>query len=57
MRADQRRFRRALGSLTRIWSAKPETGKRVRQRIEAVLDFATAIGICVGDNPERWRGL
>ena len=35
---------------------KPETASRVRQRIEAVLDYATALGARTGDNPARWRG-
>lgn len=45
-----------ISSLTPIWSEKPETANRVRQRIEAVLDYATALGIRIGDNPARWRG-
>ncbi len=43
-------------ALTPIWTAKPETANRVRQRIEAVLDYASALGIRAGDNPARWRG-
>jgi integrase len=39
-----------------IWSAKPETAKRVRERVEKVLDFATALKLRTGDNPARWRG-
>ena len=39
-----------------IWTAKPETASRVRQRIEAVLDAATARGHRSGENPARWRG-
>ena len=45
-----------IAALTPIWSAKPETANRVRQRIEAVLDYASALGIRAGDNPARWRG-
>ncbi len=45
-----------IGTLTPIWSDKPETASRVRQRIEAVIDYATALGIRSGDNPARWRG-
>lgn len=45
-----------IGSLTPIWTDKPETASRVRQRIEAVIDYATALGIRSGDNPARWRG-
>lgn len=28
----------------------------MRQRIEAVIDYTTALGIRTGDNPARWRG-
>jgi integrase len=45
-----------LEVLTPIWTAKPETASRVRQRMEAVLDYARAIGSREGDNPARWRG-
>lgn len=36
-----------------IWEATPETGKRLRSRIERVLDYATAHGFRAGDNPAR----
>lgn len=39
-----------------IWALKPETASRVRGRIEAVLDWATARGYRTGENPTRWRG-
>jgi integrase len=39
-----------------IWRAKPETAGRVRGRIEAVLDWASARGFRSGENPARWRG-
>ena len=45
-----------IGVLKPIWNEKPETASRVRQRIEAVLDYAAAMGTRVGDNPARWRG-
>lgn len=45
-----------IGVLKPIWTEKPETANRVRQRIEAVLDYASALGIRGGDNPARWRG-
>jgi len=45
-----------LAVLNPIWTAKPETASRVRQRIEAVLDYATALGKREGVNPARWRG-
>jgi integrase len=45
-----------VGVLRKIWTERPETASRVRQRIEAVLDFAAAMGGRSGDNPARWRG-
>ncbi len=39
-----------------MWREKPETASRVRGRIEAVLDYATARGWRMGENPARWRG-
>jgi membrane protein DedA with SNARE-associated domain len=45
-----------LDVLRPIWSTKTETASRVRQRIEAVLDYATAIRARTGDNPARWKG-
>src|SRR5688572_2336508 len=45
-----------LEVLRPIWTTKTETASRVRQRIEAVLDYATALGRREGPNPARWRG-
>lgn len=42
--------------LSPVWREKPETAARLRGRIEAVLDAATAEGVRSGDNPARWRG-
>lgn len=39
-----------------IWSSKPETAMRVRQRIEAILDAARVMGYRNGENPARWKG-
>jgi hypothetical protein len=39
-----------------IWRARTETAKRLRGRIEAVLDYAAAQGWRAGENPARWRG-
>jgi hypothetical protein len=39
-----------------FWHAKPETASRVRQRIEVVLDWATARRYRQGENPARWKG-
>jgi len=45
-----------LGVLEVIWREKPETAKRVRQRIEAILDYAKALQWRKGENAARWRG-
>jgi len=45
-----------LAVLNPVWTAKPETASRVRQRIEVVLDYATALGKRERANPARWRG-
>lgn len=45
-----------LKVLEPIWTRKPETASRLRGRIEAVLDWATARGYRQGENPARWRG-
>ncbi|MDE2580911.1 MAG: integrase arm-type DNA-binding domain-containing protein [Rhodospirillales bacterium] len=45
-----------MKALDPIWREKSETASRLRGRIEAVLDYATARGWRSGDNPARWRG-
>lgn len=45
-----------LGALKPIWTDKPETASRVRNRIELVLDAARAKGLATGINPAAWRG-
>lgn len=47
---------RVLQVLQPIWNTKTETANRVRGRMEAVLDWATARRYRSGDNPARWRG-
>lgn len=47
---------RVMKVLDPIWTTKRETATRVRQRMEAVLDWATARNYRTGDNPARWRG-
>lgn len=42
-----------LKALLPIWTAKPETARRVFQRIRTVLDHATAAGHRSGENPCR----
>lgn len=44
------------GILEPLWQEKTETASRLRGRIEAVLDWATAHGYRQGENPARWRG-
>jgi integrase len=39
-----------------VWMKTPETGNRLRGRIEAVLDWAIAREHRSGPNPARWRG-
>jgi integrase len=45
-----------LAVLTPVWQAKPETARRVRMRLEKVLDAAKVMGLRSGDNPARWKG-
>lgn len=45
-----------LRVLEPIWTEKPETARRLRGRIEKVLDWSTAREYRTGDNPARWRG-
>ncbi|WP_331374325.1 tyrosine-type recombinase/integrase [Sinorhizobium chiapasense] len=45
-----------LEVLQPIWLKKPETAKRLRGRIERVLDFAKVRGLREGENPARWKG-
>lgn len=39
-----------------LWVAKHETGRRLRGRLEALLDAARVAGLRSGDNPARWSG-
>ena len=43
-------------ALKPIWKTKPETARRVRQRIEATFDWASGNGLRSGDNPARLKG-
>lgn len=45
-----------LAILRPIWTRKPETANRLRQRIERVLDAAKVLGMRSGENPAAWRG-
>jgi integrase len=39
-----------------IWSTKYETARRLRERIERILDWAKVKKLRDGDNPARWDG-
>jgi integrase len=45
-----------LTVLQPIWDERPETAKRLRGRIENVLNAAAVRGFRTGENPARWRG-
>ncbi|MFN3582963.1 tyrosine-type recombinase/integrase [Phenylobacterium sp.] len=47
-----------LAALKPYWTTRPETGRRMRMRIEAVLDAARARGLISSpwENPARWNG-
>lgn len=45
-----------VAALDKIWTRIPETARRVRGRIEAVLDAAKVRKLRSGENPARWRG-
>jgi len=47
---------KVLKLLRPMWQATPETGAKVRGRIEAIIDAAKAQGLYHGDNPARWKG-
>lgn len=59
MRIDEIDTSAVLRVLSPIWLSKPETARRVRQRISTVLDWAKAAGFRSGDNPVEGvaRGL
>ena len=45
-----------MSILEPIWRGKTETASRVRNRVELVLDWATARGYRSGTNPAKWKG-
>jgi len=45
-----------LRVLKPIWTEKEETARRLRSRIERVLDYASAHNWREGENPARWNG-
>lgn len=45
-----------LRCLRPIWAEKPETARRVQQRIERILSAADVLGYRSGRNPAQWKG-
>ena len=45
-----------LRVLQPLWDTRTETASKLRQRVEAVLSWATVQGYRKGDNPARWEG-
>lgn len=43
-------------ALNGVWSAKPDTGQKLRSYLEGILSWATVAGHRSGDNPARWGG-
>jgi integrase len=52
-RVDQLGTPDVLRVLSPIWLTKPETARRVKQRIGTVFDWAKAAGFCTTENPVR----
>ncbi|WP_328805080.1 tyrosine-type recombinase/integrase [Stappia albiluteola] len=50
-RVDQVEPANVLHALSQIWLTKPETARRVKQRIGTILDWAKASGFRDGENP------
>jgi len=44
-----------LKTLEPVWTAKEETARRLRARIERILDYASAREWRSGENPARWQ--
>lgn len=45
-----------LAVLEPVWQKVPETARRVRMRLEKILDAARVRGYRSGENPARWKG-
>ena len=56
IRVDEVATEDVMGVLTPIWTAKPETARKVRGFVEDVLNAAKARGYRSGDNPAAWKG-
>lgn len=55
-RVDAIESSQVLATLRAVWTEKPETASRVRQRIATVFDYALAAGIRTAPNPAAWKG-
>jgi integrase len=53
---DQIETRHVMEILEPIWVTKTESAKRLRGRIESILDWAKVAGYRQGENPARWKG-
>lgn len=53
---DQIDMTAVLSMLQPIWQRIPETARRLRGRIELVLDAAKVKGFRSGENPAAWKG-
>jgi len=56
MPVDQIGIEHVLNVLSPIWDTKAETARKLRFRLENVLDFAKVRKYRDGDNPARWQG-
>jgi integrase len=45
-----------VGIIEPLWHKTPDTARRIRQRIEAVFDWASARGFRTKPNPSTWEG-
>lgn len=45
-----------LNALSKVWSQTPQTGKKIRQRLEQVFEWAKVRDHYEGANPARWEG-
>jgi integrase len=52
----QQETKRRNGSEGSLWATKPETAKRLLDRVRTVLDFATVNEYRSGTNPATWKG-
>ena len=53
---DQVGLTEVLTVLNARWLGTPETARRIRSRLENILDYAGVCGYRKGDNPARWQG-